>query len=233
MNDLCADIVRRHDPDRYVASLLLPSAARPGLWALYAFNYEVARSREVVTDAPLGRIRLQWWREALDEALCPANPLFRHEILRPLAGIIHANALPAPLFHALIDAREADMDPAAVTGLSGLESYALATNLPLLDLSARLCGEDPQNPALAPVAAAYGLVGLMRAHAAHTAQGAHVADPSAVGVRAAALLDGAGPVAGVAGAFGRLARLYQRRLTAGQGPEAPAFLLFRLLFGAR
>lgn len=228
--DLCADIVRRHDPDRYVAGLLLPPAARPGLWAIYAFNYEVARSREVVTDAPLGRIRLQWWREALGACVRPASPQFHHEILRPLVAVMQANALPLAEFHALIDAREADMDPAAVSGVPGLTAYAAATNLPLLRLSARLCGESLDDPALAAAATAYGLVGLLRAHAAHTAQGAHVSDAAAISAHAATLLaDIRG--GGVAGVFGRLARLYHSRLASGKGPEAPAFLLFRLLFG--
>lgn len=230
MTDLCAEIVRRRDPDRYVAGLLLPPAARPGLWALYAFNYEIARTREVVTDAPLGRIRLQWWRDALDEALRPENPQYRHEILRPLADAVRAHNLPPAMLHALINAREADMGQTPVTGLTGLEDYALATNLPLLHLSALICGENPDDAALIRAAAAYGLVGLLRAHAAHTAQGGHITDSTAVATRAAGLLaGGAGP--GVPGVFARIARLYHRRLSAGHGPEAPAFLLFRLLFG--
>ena len=230
-DDLCAATVRRYDPDRYVASLLLPAAARPALWAVYAFNYEVARSREVVTDAPLGRIRLQWWREALDEAVRPENPQFHHEILRPLAAHLHANALPVAEFHALIDAREADMDPGAVSGPAALEDYAVTTNLPLLRLSARLCGETGGEDGLRAAAGAYGLVGLLRAHAAHTAQGGFVADAGAVAARAAALLDGAVKAPGVAGVFGRLARIYHRRMADGKGPEAPAFLLLRLMAG--
>lgn len=232
-DDLCAATVRRHDPDRYVASLLLPAAARPALWAVYAFNYEVARSREVVTDAPLGRIRLQWWREALDACVRAENPQFHHEILRPLAEYVRANALPVAEFHALIDAREADMDPGAVSGLAGLEAYALATNLPLLQLTARICGEAAAEGDLRAAAAAYGLVGLLRAHAAHTAQGGVVTDEGAVAAQAGALLAGLRGKSGVAGVYGRLARLYHRRMLAGKGPEAPVFLLLRLLAGER
>lgn len=230
-DDLCAAAVRRHDPDRYVASLLLPAAARPALWSVYAFNYEIARSREVVTDAPLGRIRLQWWREALDEAVRPENPQFHHEILRSLAMHIHANALPVGEFHALVDAREADMAPGAVNGADGLEAYAVATNLPLLRLSARICGEEADEESLRAAAGAYGLIGLLRAHAAHTAQGGFVADAGTVAARARTLLEGLGKAPGVAGAFGRVARLYERRMAAGKGPEAPAFLLLRLMAG--
>jgi phytoene synthase len=233
MSDLCAATVRHHDRDRFVLSLLAPPSARPALWALYAFNYEVARTRETVTDPPLGRIRLQWWREALDEALRPDAPQYHHEILRILAPYAHAYGLPAEEFHALIDAREADMTPGAVSGLPALADYAAATNLPLLRLGVRICGEDAQAPYLRPVATAYGLTGLLRAHAAHTHQGGFVADAAAVRSRAETLLAGAGRPGGLAGAHAALARLCLRRLGAGKGADTPAFLLWRLLLARR
>ena len=38
---------------------------RPHLFALYAFNFEIARVRDSVREALPGEIRLQWWRDAL------------------------------------------------------------------------------------------------------------------------------------------------------------------------
>ncbi len=75
-----AAIVRRHDRDRYQTALFAPSDRREALFALYAFNYEVARVRESVTQPMLGRIRLQWWREVVDAAYAGA-PARRHEIV--------------------------------------------------------------------------------------------------------------------------------------------------------
>ena len=42
-------------------------AGRPAahLFALYAFNLEIARVREPVSEPMPGEIRLQWWRDAL------------------------------------------------------------------------------------------------------------------------------------------------------------------------
>jgi phytoene synthase len=57
-----AELVRRHDRDRYMTALFAPAARREALFALYAFNYEIARVREAVTQPTLGQIRLQWWR---------------------------------------------------------------------------------------------------------------------------------------------------------------------------
>ena len=41
-----AALVRRHDRDRYQTALFAPAARREALFALYAFNYEIARVRE-------------------------------------------------------------------------------------------------------------------------------------------------------------------------------------------
>jgi len=66
--EACAALVRRADPDRYFASLFAPAEIRPYLFALYAFNHELARIGETVHEPMMGQIRLQWWREAIDGA---------------------------------------------------------------------------------------------------------------------------------------------------------------------
>ena len=38
------------------------------LFALYAFNHEVARVAETVREPMLGAIRLEWWRETVEGA---------------------------------------------------------------------------------------------------------------------------------------------------------------------
>src|SRR5438552_16844209 len=78
-------LVRRHDHDRYLSALFAPEPARAGLFALYAFNVEVAKTREVVREPILGSIRLQWWRDALAE-IYGGGPVRRHEVVEPLAA---------------------------------------------------------------------------------------------------------------------------------------------------
>src|ERR1700754_910231 len=60
--------VRAADPDRYFSALFAPAAARPYLFALYAFNHDVARVAETVREPMLGAIRLEWWRETVEGA---------------------------------------------------------------------------------------------------------------------------------------------------------------------
>src|SRR5512140_2160659 len=62
----CAALVREADRDRYLATLFAPAERRDALFALYAFNAEIARVRDVAREPLPGEIRLQWWREVLN-----------------------------------------------------------------------------------------------------------------------------------------------------------------------
>src|SRR4051794_28190129 len=85
-------IVRRHDRDRFLTALFAPAARREALFALYAFNFEVAKTREVVSEPMLGQIRLQWWREAVDEIFAGGR-VRSHEVVQPLAEAIRGGRL--------------------------------------------------------------------------------------------------------------------------------------------
>jgi len=61
----CAEIVRHADHDRYLAALFAPADRRPSLLALYAFDAEISRIRDLAHEPMPGEIRLQWWREAV------------------------------------------------------------------------------------------------------------------------------------------------------------------------
>ena len=63
--DFCADLVRSHDFVRYASTLFVPVELRRPLLALYAFNVEVSRVREQVTQPLPGEVRLQWWTDML------------------------------------------------------------------------------------------------------------------------------------------------------------------------
>src|SRR5205823_14855370 len=61
----CEMLVRTGDRERYLSALFAPAEHRRALFALYAFNLEIARIREVVRNPGAGEIRLAWWREVL------------------------------------------------------------------------------------------------------------------------------------------------------------------------
>src|ERR1700760_1745073 len=79
-----AALVRRHDRDRYQTALFAPAARREALFALYAFNYEIARLRQRVAQPVLGHIQRQWWRENIPAAFEGGVP--RHQSVEVFAG---------------------------------------------------------------------------------------------------------------------------------------------------
>src|SRR5262245_34534045 len=96
-------MVQRHDHDRFQTVLFAPAARREALFALYAFNYEIARVRESVTQPMLGKIRLEWWRENVAIAFEGA-PVRHHIVVEPLTAAIRETALTREHFDRLIDA---------------------------------------------------------------------------------------------------------------------------------
>ena len=166
------ELVRRHDHDRFLASLLLPADRRPAVWALLAFNLEIARVREAVSQPIIGQIRLQWWRDAIDE-IYTGKPPRRHEVVEPLAAAIMVHRLTRTHFDTLIDGREFDLGDEPPASLAALEAYLGKTSSRLIDLQLEILGVEAPAAfeAARYVGVAWGLIGLVRALPFHAAQG--------------------------------------------------------------
>jgi NADH dehydrogenase [ubiquinone] 1 alpha subcomplex assembly factor 6 len=167
-----AALVRRHDRDRYQAALFAPADRREALFALYAFNYEIARVREAVTQPMLGQIRLQWWREIVDAAFADA-PARQHEIAAPLAAVIGDHALTRAHFDRMIDTRERDLADEPPATLAVLEDYAEGSAATLLYLALEALGvtEPAARASAREVGIGYALAGLLRAMPFHARAG--------------------------------------------------------------
>jgi len=135
-----AEMVRRHDHDRFQTGLFAPARKRNALFALYAFNYEIARVRETVTEPMLGQIRLQWWREVVETAYAGTAPR-QHVVAIALTEAIREFALTRSELDRLIDSRERDLDPAPPPTLAALEDYAEGSSAPLAILALEVLGE--------------------------------------------------------------------------------------------
>ncbi|MGH6980848.1 MAG: phytoene/squalene synthase family protein [Stellaceae bacterium] len=159
-----AALLRRHDRDRYLLAMFVPATARPAVRAIYAFNYEIARVRETVSEAMLGRIRHQWWRDGIAEAFAD-GAVRRHEVMTPLAAAIRHHRLSREHFDRLIDARDRDLAFDPPSTVAALEMYAeeSAAPLQLLVLEAIGAAGAEANRAARDGAIAYALAGLLRA----------------------------------------------------------------------
>ncbi|MDH3236192.1 MAG: squalene/phytoene synthase family protein [Alphaproteobacteria bacterium] len=163
----CGDQVRRYDNDRYLTALHAPASRRDALFALYAFNLEVAKTREAVSEPMIGHIRLQWWREAIEGAY--SGVVRDHAALRPLAQAINQHNLTRSYFDTLIDAREFDLTDEPPAALDDMASYAEGTNSALIRLALEILGQHAgaAHEAARGIGVAWGLTGLLRAVAFH------------------------------------------------------------------
>jgi phytoene synthase len=167
----CAELVRTADRDRFLSSLFAPAEYRGALHALYAFNVEVARVREVAREALPGETRLQWWSEVLRgerSGEAAANP-----VASALLTVIERHRLTVPALTALLDARCFDLYDDPMARIADLDAYGRKTSSALLALAAQILAnvegvvtETVANPA----GIAYAIAGLIRAFPLHAAR---------------------------------------------------------------
>jgi phytoene synthase len=168
----CEALVREADKDRFLATLFAPAKYRRPLFALYAFNVEIARIREQARQPMPGEIRLQWWRDIFGRAgqgEARANP-----VAAALLETVVRYRLPPQAFAELIDARAFDLYDEPMGSFGELDAYASKTSSVLIDLAARILndGNDPSIEKLAMDAGiAYALAGLLTAFPLHAARG--------------------------------------------------------------
>jgi phytoene synthase len=154
---------RAGEPDRYLAALLAPPAARSGLLALAAFAGEIARVPYIASSEPaIGEIRLQWWRDALqpaDEAARTGNP-----VADALRAAARYHALPRALLLDIIEARSLDVAGEAMADDAALHRQLWKSEGALFALAGRILAPDTEVAIDAAAAAsghAYGLTRLL------------------------------------------------------------------------
>jgi phytoene synthase len=163
----CSELVRKGDRDRFLAALFAPAERRDGLAALYAFNLEIARVRELAREPLPGEIRLQWWLEVLDgerREEASANP-----VAAALLATMAKHGLAAGKLSDIIEGRRFDLYDEPIVRIADLEAYAARTSSALMALAAQILGVDV-SAAAEPAGIAYGIAGLLRAFPQHAAR---------------------------------------------------------------
>src|ERR1700693_58313 len=142
----CAALVRDADRDRYLATLFAPAEHRDALFALYAFNIEIAKVRDVAREPMPGEIRLQWWREALSGER--AGEAAAHPVASALmATLSRYRFVAAPLLE-LIDERIFDLYDEPMATVGALELYAVRTQSPIFAMAAGILKSNAMPPEL-------------------------------------------------------------------------------------
>ncbi|MGI8841843.1 MAG: squalene/phytoene synthase family protein [Caulobacteraceae bacterium] len=168
----CGDLdllVRRADPDRWLASRFIADRRRRAdVIALYAFDHELERARRVTSEARLAEIRLSWWRDVVDEIFA-GEAVRAHPAAHALAGAVARHALPRAPIEAMIEAR------LAVLGRAGLDIdrallWARDVGGSAAVLAARVLDPAARTEAAEPAGQVWGLVLLRRAGRADHAE---------------------------------------------------------------
>src|SRR5713226_904063 len=110
----CEALVRAADKDRFLAALFAPAEHRGALHALYAFNIEIARVREII----------------------------RNPVAAALLAAVARYRLPTELLTSLIAARRFDLYNDPMRKLADFNDYARATSSAVIELSARILNSD-------------------------------------------------------------------------------------------
>jgi phytoene synthase len=166
------EIVRRADADRYLSVLYAPEDKRDALLALYAFDAEISRIRDLISEPMPGEIRLQWWRDVLAAATPEAAG--GHPVAAAIVDSIAKHALPAPAFDNYLDARIFDLYEDPMPGRTELEGYCGETSSALIHLAALVL--DPSSAAgfaelSGHAGCALRIAALIRALPLHRARG--------------------------------------------------------------
>jgi len=130
--------VREIDRDRYLATLFAPAEHRGALFALYAFDVEISRVRDLAHEPMPGEIRLQWWREVISDQRAgeaTANP-----VAAALLQTLPRYNLPSEQLAGLVEAHRFDIYDEPMPSLIELQSYASKTTRVVFETATRILG---------------------------------------------------------------------------------------------
>lgn len=139
----CAELVRTHDFSSYATTLFVRARFRRALLAIYAFNVEIVRVREQITQPLAGEIRLQWWMDMLAGAGhggVAGNPVAAELLLA-----VRDHDLPVELLQRLIEAHQFDLYNDPMPDMLALEQYLSDTSCALFSLSSRVVGQRSED----------------------------------------------------------------------------------------
>lgn len=157
----CARIVEKGDPDRFRTVMAAPVETRAVLFPLYAFNVEAARAPWVTQEAMIAEMRLQWWRDVLEEISTGAT-VRKHEVSTPLAALL--SSAQAERLDVGVAARRWDIYKDPFEDQAHMDAYLDQTAGHLMWTACELLGAGPDaESGVRGVAYAVGVAAFLRA----------------------------------------------------------------------
>ncbi|KAI2785484.1 Squalene/phytoene synthase [Daldinia loculata] len=165
----CVAQLRQSDYDSYLIRNILPKQRQDAYDALRAFNLELVRLPELVSNPTIGLMRMQFWRDAVKNTFAgkpPKEPIMilLHKVISELTEM---GGMPSSIkfwLLRLINTREQYMDNKPFTSLASLEEYAENTYSTLMysNLAALSINSMHMDHLASHIGKACGIVAILR-----------------------------------------------------------------------
>ena len=168
-------LVHDQDRDSYLSVLYMPAAVRPFIFALYAFQCELVRIQETVTNPALGEIRLQWWHDLLQKN-CKVERT-SHPVAQELLNTLDTFSFSPEPFQTLIEAHSFDLYNEPMSSFEDVKDYCRKTTSVTMSMIARVLSGTSYEPsenfieAVCHAGIASGLIGIIRGFPWHIRKG--------------------------------------------------------------
>ncbi|XP_072324174.1 NADH dehydrogenase (ubiquinone) complex I, assembly factor 6 isoform X2 [Scyliorhinus torazame] len=163
----CLQLVRNRDYEGFLSSLLLPPEFHSSVFALRAFNVELAQVQDLVTQKTIGLMRMQYWRQMIEDIYSDNSP--PQPIAIELWKAVKKHKLTKRWFLRIIDEREKNLNENAYRNIKDLESYAENAQSSLIYLVLEVLGVKNihADHAASHIGKAQGIVTCLRATPYH------------------------------------------------------------------
>ncbi len=120
----CVDLVKRRDYEGFLCTLLLPHVARRAAFAVRAFNVEVASVRESVSERTLGRMRMQFWADAIEAIFNGDTNVPAHPVALELHRAVENHKLSKELLLRVLESRRALLSDRPFDSLDEVDKFS-------------------------------------------------------------------------------------------------------------
>lgn len=120
----CVNLVKTRDYENYLASLLLPAGLHQPAFAIRAFNAEVASVKDSVSDRTIGLMRMQFWKNTIEDICQSSKAPPAHPVAQELDRAYKKFQFSKDLLLNLISSRERFLSNNPFQSLDEVDSYA-------------------------------------------------------------------------------------------------------------
>ncbi|KAI0822289.1 isoprenoid synthase domain-containing protein [Trametes gibbosa] len=240
----CKELVRKRDYESYLIGAFFPRQIQGAFFALRAFYVELASVQDTVSNSMIGKMRMQFWRDAIKNLADNRPP--RHPIALALHEASQKANLPAYHLRRIIDARDAELHTPTHLTIESLTAHAESTSstfLYLLLSLLNLSSSSTFSHAASHLGVAQSIQVLLRALPYHASRGRMVIPAEVTarhGVRQEDVFRMGGDAEGISDAVFEFATVANDNLltaremlkeSGGEGGRVPAMAMPVFLYG--